>query len=73
MDRQFIINQIQNLHPKKKIIKTKLIYAFSSMKLLNPHKHIDNTPNYAIIITLQQKDNNEKPYMLAMYSEKALT
>jgi hypothetical protein len=42
------------------------------MKLLNPHKHIDGKPNYVVIMTLMNCDERGKPYMLAMYSEKAL-
>jgi hypothetical protein len=71
-DRQFIIDEIEKLHPKTAIIKTKLLYSFPAMKLLNPHIHIDNIPNYVVILTVQNTDNDNKPYMLAMYSERAL-
>jgi hypothetical protein len=42
------------------------------MKTLNPHVHIDDIPNYLIILTVQNKSKKNKPYMMAMYSERAL-
>jgi hypothetical protein len=42
------------------------------MNLINPHIKIDNIPNYIVIVTLDNKDENKKPYMMAMYSEKPL-
>jgi hypothetical protein len=63
---------VESLNHGKNIIKTKLIYAFPSMKLLNPHAHIDGIPNYIIIMTLSNFEKSGKPYMLAMYSAKSL-
>jgi hypothetical protein len=42
------------------------------MKTINIHKVIDNIPNYIIIMTLKKCDEKGKPYMIAMYSERAL-
>jgi hypothetical protein len=47
---------VEELNEKRKIAKTKLLYIFPSMKLLNPHAHIDGIPNYVIIMTLINKD-----------------
>jgi hypothetical protein len=60
------------MNENKKIKKTKLLYVFTSMKLLNPHVHIDGKPNYVVIMTLVNCDFRGNPYMLVMYSEKAL-
>jgi hypothetical protein len=63
---------VEELNEKRRIGRTKLLYTFPSMKLLNPHAHIDGLPNYVIIMTLTNKDEEGKPYMLMMYAEKAL-
>jgi hypothetical protein len=42
------------------------------MKIINPHVCIDNEPNYAIIMSLGNRDEKGKNFLLAMYSEKAL-
>jgi hypothetical protein len=71
VDRQFIIDNCEQLH-NQKISKTKLIYSFPLMKTINIHTAIDNSPNYILIMTLENCDENGKPYMLAMYSERPL-
>jgi hypothetical protein len=38
------------------------------MKKLNPHSYIDGVPYYIVLVTLKNKDNDGKPYLLAMYS-----
>jgi hypothetical protein len=52
IDRQFIIDEILKVEKNKKIVKTKLIYSFHSMALLNPHAHIIGVPHYVMIVTL---------------------
>lgn len=42
------------------------------MKAFNPHIFIDDVPNYIVIMTLENRDEEGRPYMLAMYSERAL-
>jgi hypothetical protein len=73
-DRQFIIDTVEQLHSvnKRKIGSTKLLYSLSLMKVQNPHLHIDNVPNYIIIITLEKCDEKGNPYLLALHSERAL-
>jgi hypothetical protein len=71
-DRMFIIDCIKGCHPNRKINRTKLLYSFPLMKIINPHMNIDNEPNYVVVMSLSQRDSKGKPYLLAMYSEKAL-
>jgi hypothetical protein len=53
LDRQFIIDKVEALYyPKQQIVKTKLLYTFPVMKIQNPHVHVDNVPNYIVIMTL---------------------
>jgi hypothetical protein len=71
IDRQFLIDSCEELHSLI-IGKTKLIYSFPLMKLINIHTAIDNIPNYIIVMTLEKYNEKGKQYMLAMYSERPL-
>ncbi len=42
------------------------------MNKLNPHVFIDGIEQYVVIIKLKNCKENGKPYILAMYSERAL-
>lgn len=42
------------------------------MKDFNPHINLDEVPNYLIIIKLKNKANNDKNYLMALYSEPPL-
>jgi hypothetical protein len=57
VQRQFIISNVEKLNENRKIGKTKLLNAFPSMKLLNPHAHIDGIPNYVIIMTVTNSND----------------
>jgi hypothetical protein len=72
-DRQFIIDTIENLYDRQKIVDTKLLYRFPLMKIINPHVKIDNEPKYIIIATFVNRNEKNEPYMIAMYSEKELS
>jgi hypothetical protein len=40
------------------------------MKVQNTHQCIDDFPNFIIIMSLEKQDDNGKPYMLALHSER---
>lgn len=42
------------------------------MEVQNIHSSIDDVPNYIFVIQLQKCNDRGKPYMIAMYSERAL-
>lgn len=42
------------------------------MDSLNPHCYIDGKANYVVIMTLKNVNEEGKPYVLAMYSERPL-
>jgi hypothetical protein len=71
-DRDFIINAIEEQHPQRRVIHTKLLYSYSLMRLLNPHPFIDNRENFIVILTFARHTLEGKPYMIAMYSERPL-
>ena len=71
-DRQFIIDEIYKLNPKREIERTQLLFVYPLMRNINPHFCVDRHPHYVVVMKLEQRDKHGKNYILAFYSERAL-
>lgn len=72
-DKHFIVKELYNHYPQKRILKTKLLFAYPLMHGLDPHNFVDNNSHYILIIKMVDKDpKTGKNYIIACYSENPL-